>query len=208
MGMSYGSRRRGFDQRILEHLVEVTAPYGISPNSLREGLQEANAKGKSRKGRILIERRTGDSTRGVFRFTREGKLLAQTQINLLLIPRISSKAGFIREREGNHINATPNRSAAVRVNDLKVGMKKVQVKGKVVDKTLMKQVVSRFDFSPLNVATATLSDDTGSIKLTLWNDQINSVSVGDEVKVENAYVRSFRGEKLLGISRNGTIRKL
>lgn len=55
------------------------------------------------------------------------------------------------------------------------------------------------------LAEATISDETGTMKLVLWNDQIRQVNVGDKVRVEGGYVTSFRGEPQLSISRYGRI---
>lgn len=58
------------------------------------------------------------------------------------------------------------------------------------------------------VADATISDETGSIKLSLWDDQINMVKQGDRVSVENGYTQAFRGESSLNIGRYGNLKKV
>jgi replication factor A1 len=50
-----------------------------------------------------------------------------------------------------------------------------------------------------------ISDGSGTIKLTLWNDQINQVNVNDKVKVEKGYVTSFKGEIQLNIGKYGIL---
>ncbi len=55
------------------------------------------------------------------------------------------------------------------------------------------------------VATATVKDDSGEIKLTLWNDEIDKVSVGDKLELKNCYVNEFQGEKQITTGRFGTI---
>jgi replication factor A1 len=57
-----------------------------------------------------------------------------------------------------------------------------------------------------NVANALVSDETGKIKLCLWNEQIGTVSVGDTVEIENASVSTFKGERQLRIGRKGVLR--
>ena len=59
-----------------------------------------------------------------------------------------------------------------------------------------------------DVADATIKDDSGSIKLSLWGDQINKVDVGDKVKIENGYTKAFRGEVQLNIGRYGKLSKV
>jgi replication factor A1 len=50
-----------------------------------------------------------------------------------------------------------------------------------------------------------IGDETGTIKLCLWNEQIASVSVGDTVWIKNANMSSFKGEKQLRIGKKGTV---
>ncbi|MEM3640537.1 MAG: OB-fold nucleic acid binding domain-containing protein [Candidatus Bathyarchaeia archaeon] len=82
----------------------------------------------------------------------------------------------------------------MKIKDLRNGMKRVSVNAKVIEKSDSREVLSRFKDTTHKVATAIIADETGRIKLTLWNDQINQVNVNDVVKVENGYVTSFKGE--------------
>jgi replication factor A1 len=50
-----------------------------------------------------------------------------------------------------------------------------------------------------------ISDDTGTIKLSLWDDQIKMVKEGDKISIENGYTQAFRGENSLNIGRYGKI---
>lgn len=55
------------------------------------------------------------------------------------------------------------------------------------------------------VCTATAKDTSGEIKLTLWNDDIEKVNIGDKVKITNGYVNEFQGEKQLTPGRFGKL---
>jgi replication factor A1 len=84
-------------------------------------------------------------------------------------------------------------------------MKRVNVKAKVVEKSEPREVLARFKDETHKVATAIIADETGTIKLTLWNEQINQVNINDTVKVENGYVTMFRGEIQLNVGKYGTL---
>ena len=58
---------------------------------------------------------------------------------------------------------------------------------------------------PYKVIEATIKDDTGEIKLTLWNEDIEKVRVGTKLKIGNGYTNSFLGEVKLNIGRYGTM---
>ena len=91
----------------------------------------------------------------------------------------------------------------MKIKDLRNGMKRVDVEAKVVEKAPTREVMSRYKNETYQVATAIVSDDSGQIKLTLWNEQIEQVNENDTIKIENGYVTSFRGEIQLNVGRYG-----
>jgi replication factor A1 len=84
-------------------------------------------------------------------------------------------------------------------------MKRIEIEAKVTEIQPPRQVMARYRDVVHRVANAMVSDDTGSIKLTLWNDQIDQVHVNDNVKIENGYITSFRGEIQLNVGRYGKL---
>ena len=60
----------------------------------------------------------------------------------------------------------------------------------------------------LRVADAVLEDDSGSIKLTLWNDDVDKYKAGDKVSITNGYVGEFQGDKQLTSGKFGKIEKV
>ena len=91
------------------------------------------------------------------------------------------------------------------VGELRNGMKRVNVQAKVVEKGETREVMSRFKDETYKVANVVVADETGSIKLTLWNEQIDQVNVNNTVKIENGYVTSFKGEIQLNVGKFGKL---
>ena len=95
----------------------------------------------------------------------------------------------------------------MKIVDLKGEQSRVDVEGEIVEKGETRTVNLRAGGSS-TVSDCTIRDDSGSIKLTLWGDQIDSVDVGDKVRIENGYTKAFRGEVQLNIGRYGKLVKL
>ena len=55
------------------------------------------------------------------------------------------------------------------------------------------------------VASAAGKDDTGEVKVSLWNEQIDQVGEGDTIKIENGWVSEYQGQKQLSTGRGGTL---
>ncbi|MDD5193698.1 MAG: OB-fold nucleic acid binding domain-containing protein [Candidatus Nanoarchaeia archaeon] len=60
----------------------------------------------------------------------------------------------------------------------------------------------------LIVVNAILDDGSGTIKLTLWNDDADRFREGDSIKITNGYVSEFQGEKQLTSGKFGKIEKV
>ena len=93
----------------------------------------------------------------------------------------------------------------LKINELRDGTRRVDLEAQVIEKSETREVRSRWTDETYRVADATIEDETGTITLTLWNDQIDQVNVGDRVKIENGYIKSFRGDLQLNSGKYGTL---
>lgn len=58
------------------------------------------------------------------------------------------------------------------------------------------------------VCNAVAKDETGQIKLTLWNEQIDQINQGDKVQITNGYVGEYQGELQLSTGKFGKLEVL
>ncbi|NWF86294.1 DNA-binding protein [Candidatus Bathyarchaeota archaeon] len=93
----------------------------------------------------------------------------------------------------------------MKIQELKNGMKNVSIEAKVTEKSEPREVMSRFKDETYKVSTVIIADETGTIKLTLWNEQIDQVNVDDIIRIDNGYVTSFRGEIQLNVGKYGKL---
>jgi len=92
----------------------------------------------------------------------------------------------------------------MKIAELKPGMKQVEIAAKVLSISDTREVTTRAG-EQSKVAEAMVTDDSGTVKLTLWNEQIDQVKPDNNVTVENGYVTSFRGETQLNVGRYGKL---
>lgn len=95
----------------------------------------------------------------------------------------------------------------MKINELKAGASNVTIKAKVAQKDEPREVVTKYG-KRLSVANITLKDNTGTIAMSLWGGDINTVNVGDEIEVSNGYVNEFRGTPQLSTGKFGKIKVL
>lgn len=57
----------------------------------------------------------------------------------------------------------------------------------------------------LKVCNAKIKDDSGEITLTLWNEEIEKVNIGNKIKIINGYVNEWQGILQLTVGRFGKL---
>ena len=91
----------------------------------------------------------------------------------------------------------------MKISELKVNQGNVDVEG------IIKSIAEARTFNKygkdLKVANAVLEDESGNIKLSLWNDDILKVKEGDKIKIINGYVSEFNGIKRISSGKYGKI---
>jgi len=90
-----------------------------------------------------------------------------------------------------------------KVGELTPQSRAVNVTAKVVSKSEIRDIPMGRDGSAHKVCDALVGDETGSIYLTLWDDNIEKVNVEDTVRIENGYVTLFKGNMRLNIGKYG-----
>ena len=93
----------------------------------------------------------------------------------------------------------------MKINELRDGARRVDIEANVIQKSETREVRSKYTNETYRVADATIEDETGTITLTLWNEQTEQVNVGDRVRIENGYIKSFRGDLQLNSGKYGTL---
>jgi len=189
------------------YLAFLAVKYDVDVEKLFNALVHAWKNQKAECGNLSIVLRHKDKNNLSMLITQESKFIAQfhvteeflsQQSNLI---RISARgAQPFETRQTVHSGDQP-----LQIKDLRIGMKKVNLKAKIIEVSPPTFVVTRFG-NCASVANAMVSDDTGKIKLCLWNDQITSVAPGDTIQIENATISEFRHERQMRIGKKGTLR--
>ena len=90
-----------------------------------------------------------------------------------------------------------------KVGELTPRSRAVNVTAKVVSKSDIRDIPMGRDGSAHKVCDALVGDETGSIYLTLWDDNIEKVNENDTIRIENGYVTLFKGNMRLNIGKYG-----
>ena len=98
------------------------------------------------------------------------------------------------------MEATPT-ATNFNINDLNENSKNVNATIKVIEIGETKDIPSRF--GDKRVCEVKVADASGSILLSLWDDQIGKIAVGDTLSVQNGYISIVRNSMRLNIGKYG-----
>jgi ssDNA-binding replication factor A large subunit len=131
-------------------------------------------------------------------------VVAQFSIPKHILGETSPLKEFAYARASGRITLEKGRVKHLRIGDLKSGMNRINLKARILEIPKPRSVITRFG-GFATVTNVSVKDETGIIQLPLWNKQVDAVSVGDIIQVENARVVTFRGERQLKVGRGGQL---
>lgn len=189
-----------------EYLAFLSLKYEVDPDEFLFALNSAWDKKESPCGELVVQCRNKTQDKAVFLMTKDSKVVAQFPIPREFLLEQTNPIKIFRRNDLLHRRTarkteTPDSFC---IKDLRVGMKKISLQAKISEIPKPVLVFTRFG-NYASVVNASVSDETGTVRLCLWNDQIDNVSVGDTIHIENAHMSLFRGEPQLRIGKKGKI---
>jgi replication factor A1 len=194
---------------IIEQLAFLSVKHCVYLAELFQALVSARETGKSVCMELTVEYRGSIGDQASFLIMKHNNVVIQFRV----AEEILSKKNICFENwmDTDKIRKQMSRENRVShlstlVQDLRHGMKRVTVEAEVLE-TPKPSLINTYGNSVM-VTNALIADETGKIKLCLWNEQANSVVEGDTIQIKNAAVSTFKGERLLRLGRTGTINVL
>lgn len=89
------------------------------------------------------------------------------------------------------------------IKDLHARQGNVEITADVIDKSQPRTFDKNGNSG--KVCNAKIQDATGAVTLSLWNDDVDKVDIGDKIKLSNGYVGEYQGELQLSAGKFGKI---
>jgi len=138
--------------------------------------------------------------------------LPEDQVKAKISEKVQQLYGLVSEEGAAHIIANElgikifDISGELKLKDILIGMKSVDVVGKVLRKYELREFST--EKRKGKVANLIMADDTGSIRVVFWNDKtddFNQVKEEDVLRIKGAYVRDNAGRKELHLGDNSRV---
>ncbi len=177
----------------------------MDPDKLFCALILADGNKKSICGDLSIERRGKTRDKVIFLISTSSKIVAQLSVFKEFLSRQDCPIrDFMGTDKIRRFLAKTKQSRVLPISNLRGKMTQVCLKAKVLEISKPNLVFTRYG-NYASVANALIEDETGTIKLCLWNEQIDRISAGDTIKIENAKTSTFKGQRQLRIGKKGLL---
>ena len=189
-----------------EYLAFLSVKYDVDPEKFLYALRSAEEHKESRCSKLSIRCRGKTKNKFIFLIKRGLEVLAQFRIaEDFLFNANNHLRDFMDTDEIRQYVARKTRATSVNsIKNLRTGMRHVNLKAKILEVAEPMHVFTKYG-NHASIAKASIADETGTIKLCLWNKQIDAVSAGDTVQIKNARTSTFRGETQMSLGRTGTL---
>jgi hypothetical protein len=198
---------RGRDRDLI-YLLQLARKHNLPISGFYDSLLVAERRGKAQCKGLQIEMRSRGEVSSTYMFSLKSEPMAQATIQNHSIRKLKKLpdeySSLLQMDDKRRLSERSGASSHSEIGKMRFGQDGVSFKAHVVRKSEVRAVTTR-DGTPLLVCSVTLSDGTGQIPLAVWNSQISEISEGDLVEVQNARIRSFRGELQLSLSRKAGV---
>jgi replication factor A1 len=196
------------DGRILENLARIAMRHKVDSSEFFNRIIEAWNHEGSECAELTIKCRKRTKNSAIFLFTNDRKrtrnVIAQFPISIAILQGQNQLKSYTETILARTSSVKNFEGVTSKIGDLKVGMKKVSLKAEVLEIPESKIVYTRYGTTAC-ISNALIKDETGSMKMSLWNHQISMVHEGDVIDVKNGEVTLFSSERQLRLGRSGSL---
>ena len=205
-GRPRGQRQSMPEMIRLWYLIWLSKKYGLDTRKFLMCFPRAWTREKSSQNGISIQLRQKTDSNCVFLVTQHQEVIAQLRLSqqlLRYLPEVDP-ASFPSIEFNPSSRIETLETSDLQIKDIDARVTSVNLKAKIIGKSIPRYVFSRFG-EALTLSTATISDGTGSMTMPLWNAEIDRVSIGDTVQINDGRVRTFRGELQVSLGKKGRL---
>ena len=182
------------------YLVRISKKYEIETFKFLRCVHDAWIKRECSVGAVTVRRRQMTEDTAILLITRDKRIIAQVRLTLSLLERLVRPEILHLRFEDYSAKRNIPRFGDLKIKDLNSETKRFNLDATVTEKSPTRTILSKWG-DTLQLSTATITDQTGTIKLPLWKDQTKTISVGDLLHIENARLKRFRGELQIRVDR-------
>jgi replication factor A1 len=189
--------------KVLEYLAILAVSNSVDAGEFFDSIVEAWKKDESQCKQLTVTCRERTIDSAIFLFIAAHNNIAQFPVPTTILQGDKRQLEPYMKTLAARAPSTEE-VAKPKIKDLRAGMKKVNLRVKVLEFPEPNVVYTRVGTEAF-VTNALIGDETGTMRMCLWNEQVNMVSKDDVIEIENGEVANYRSELQLRIMRGGSL---
>ena len=192
---------------IIEHLTLMSMKQGVCVAEFFQALVSAREHGESVCQGLSIEYRGSLRRDAIFLVTKQCTVVGQFRVAEELLARkdIHFETWVDTERMRWQKNKQKLEAPHLMfIQDLRHGMKRVNIDAEVLETSAPSRICTPYGNSA-TITDVMVGDETGRVKLCLWNGEATFFKTGDTVQIRNAKVSTYKGERQLHVGKGGIV---
>ena len=171
----------------------------VDPNKFLNCIVEAWNREESKCEQMKITCREKRKDSAVFLFTQGSDILAQFPVPTKIFEGKNELEDYVPEIPVR-ARAKKDVRGVFKIEELKPEMRGFNLTAKVVEVPEPDIVYNRVGM-PVRVSNVLIADETGKMRMTLWNEQIEMVSEGALIEIKKGRMAYFKGELMVRVGK-------
>ena len=193
------------DRRVLEQLARIAVKYNVDSNEFFSTIRYAWNQEEARCKPLVITCRMKLKQSSSFLFTTNGEIIAQFSISTTIVQGKNPLERYVKILLSEKASQAKNFAMThPKIKDLTAGMRRINLTARVLEIPKSKMIYTRYGTTAA-VSNVLITDETGSVRMSLWNNQIELVHKDDVINITNGKVGWYRGEPQIRIGRRGSV---
>lgn len=188
----------------LRSIVLIASEYDLDPKLLVDAFFEAWENKIAQCGSLKVSCREVNLDSAIFLLTNGESVAGQFPIDLEIIRSADFRASIKEIPLPEKAKKIDELGKSLKIRELKPGFKGINMIAEITEIPPTQCVITKWG-SEAYVSQVKITDETGSVRLSLWNHQIKMVNIGDEVEIKNCHIASFANENQVRLGRKSTI---
>lgn len=198
-GRPFGKSHSYVDTQLFRYLAEIAVKHRIDSSDFFNSFVYAFRYQKTKCGKLSIERRTKARGYATFLVMNGNNVVTQFRMSESLLKENDPLQEFKNEVSLEELSL----AKCVQIRDIRSGMRGITLVARVLEVPEPRVVFTQF--GQAMVTNALIADETGTIRLALWDKQIDVIPVNSVVQIENGKAIMFRGERQLNVGKKGQV---
>ena len=193
------------ERRMVEQLALIAVKYNVDSNEFFRAIKIAWTQKEAQCKSLDITCRMKLKQSSNFLFTTNEEIIAQFPVTTTIVQGKNPLDSYVKRLLSQKASQAKNVAMThPKIKDLTAGMRRINLTARVLEVPESKMIYTRYGTTAA-VSNVLITDETGSVRMSLWNNQIEMVHKDDVINITNGKVGWYGGEPQISIDQHSSV---